>query len=150
MLVLVVSFTRVLKGLRSVGNIHSFLVKPLPVRKTEFLRFDWLFRIFHKGLRSGGWFNLSSTKKALFRCALWVAKTRGQISNKELITQVLNVAYQLLRNFRTRISITGRRRATEMMRTFEQPGGVFSWAPEVREWLHDNDYIIYQGVCAQS
>jgi hypothetical protein len=33
-----------------------------------------------------------------------------------------------------------------LFQTYGQPGGLFSWAPRMREWLHDRKYIVYLGV----
>ena len=114
------------------------------------LGYQWLVKVWHRSLRNGGWIKLSSTKKALIRCALWVAKTRGRISNTRLITQVLDLAYQLIESFQTRIAAAGEKRAIMKLHMYSEPGGVFSWAPQVREWLRNANYILYLGIGAQS
>ena len=95
---------------------------------------------------SGNWAMLSMAEKGLFRCALWVAKARGKISNTKLMVQVLRIALKLLANFKSRIGKAGRERAIKMLEAYAKPGGVFSWAPRMREWLHDPRYVWYLGV----
>jgi hypothetical protein len=53
---------------------------------------------------------------------------------------------KLLETRRSRIVNAGRRRATEMLEEYEKPGGVFSWAPRMREWLCDPRYVKYLGM----
>jgi hypothetical protein len=33
-----------------------------------------------------------------------------------------------------------------MLEEYAKPGGVFSWAPRMREWLYDPRYVRYLGV----
>jgi hypothetical protein len=99
-----------------------------------------------RGLRNGNWRHLNTTDRALFRCAFWVAKVRGKISNTKLVTQVLEIAVKLVEGVRGAILSVGRRRTGLMLKAYEKPLGVFSWAPQVREWLSDSDYVWYLGV----
>ena len=80
------------------------------------------------------------------RCALWVAKARGKITNTRLIVEILRIALKLLEGFQSRIVKVGRTRAMMMFKAYAKPGGVFSWAPKMREWLHDPRYVWYLGV----
>jgi hypothetical protein len=98
------------------------------------------------GLRNGGWARLEIAEKALFRCALWIAKARNRITNTRLVVQVLRIALKLLKNFQNRILRAGSVRAVAMLEEYARPGGVFSWAPQMREWLLDRKYIVYLGV----
>jgi hypothetical protein len=91
---------------------------------------------------NGNWRRLDSNERSLFRCAMWVAKIRGQISNMELMTQVLHIAIVLLKNLRTRIIGVGRIRAQAMLTNFER----MKWAPQLKEWLADPGYVWYLGV----
>jgi len=114
------------------------------------LGYAWLTTIWRRSLRKGSWAKLSPTRKALIRCALWIAKTRGRISNTRLVTQVLHIAFQILGSFQIRIAAAGKQRAIRMSRIYNELGGVFSWAPQVREWLSDANYVFYLGVGTQS
>jgi hypothetical protein len=89
---------------------------------------------------------LSVAERGLYRCALWVAKARGKITNTRLMVQTLRVALKLLEGFQNRIAKAGKARAMKMLETYARPGGVFSWAPRMREWLHDPKYLLYLGV----
>ena len=53
---------------------------------------------------------------------------------------------KLIDNFQSRIFKAGKARAVTMLAEYAQPGGVFSWAPQMREWLLDRKYIVYLGV----
>lgn len=82
----------------------------------------------------------------MFRCALWVAKARGKISSMRLMVHVLRIALKLLESYGSRIVNSGRRRAIRMLEEYAKPGGVFSWAPRMRDWLNDPRYLWYLGV----
>jgi hypothetical protein len=82
----------------------------------------------------------------MFRCGLWVAKARGKISSMRLMVHVLRIALKLLETHRSRIVAAGRRRASEMFVEYAKPGGVFSWAPRMREWLNHPRYLRYLGM----
>ena len=92
---------------------------------------------------------VSSTEKALYRCALWIAKERGCIVNVELVAQVLEISGHLLGRIRRRITAAGKERARLMLKNYSNHSGVFGWAPQVKEWLHDAAYVFYLGVNLQ-
>lgn len=116
---------------------------------TSSISFSILSSLWRKSLRSGHWFSIGSAEKALYRCALWIAKARGFIVNKALVTQILEIAEHLLGSIRSRITATGKERARLMLKNYGNGGGVFGWAPQVREWLHDATYVFYLGVNSQ-
>jgi hypothetical protein len=62
------------------------------------------------------------------------------------MVHVLRIALKLFESFRSRIVRAGRAKAVMMFEEYARPGGVFSWAPRMREWLHDRGYILYLGV----
>ena len=113
------------------------------------LGFGQLSNLWRRSLRNRTWVKLSLTMKALYRCALWVAKARGCISNTKLVGQVMQIIRQLRHGFQSSITIAGKIRAQTAIERFDKPGGVFSWAPQVREWLHDAAYILYLGISSQ-
>jgi len=63
----------------------------------------------------------------------------------ELKAQVARVASKLLETAQNRIVKAGMARAVIMFRNYSEPGGVFGWAPRLREWLSDPRYIWYLG-----
>jgi len=108
--------------------------------------YAWLRVLWHRSVRNGHWTRLSLPKRGLYRCALWIAKARGSISNMKFVVQILRIALELLKSFQSRIESAGKKRAMILFETYRQPGGVFSWAARMREWLHDPKYISYLGV----
>jgi hypothetical protein len=99
-----------------------------------------------RGRRNRNWGRLNISERGLFRCALWVAKARGTISNMRLMVQTFRVAVKLLETTRNRILKTARIRASRVCVEYEKSGGVFSWAPLMREWLNDPGYLWYLGI----
>jgi len=99
-----------------------------------------------RGFRNGNWGRLDSGQKALFRCAMWLARARGQICNAKLMVQVLRVALRLIENVRSNILRIGRGRSTRMLADYSKPDGVFAWAPRVKGWLREAGYVWYLGV----
>jgi hypothetical protein len=97
-------------------------------------------------LRNGAWARLEIAERGLFRCALWIAKARNKITNTRLMVQILRVALKLLKSFESRIVKVGKARAAIMLEMYARPGGVFTWMPRMREWLHDPKYLMYLGV----
>jgi len=115
------------------------------LRDGDSVTYPWLVGLRRRGLRNGNWRHLDTADRALFHCAFWVAKVRGKISNKKLMVQVLRVALKIVQTV-SRIGRAGRTRGSIILREFAKPGGVFSWAPRVRDWLHDRRYVWYLGV----
>ena len=141
----------------SVAHEHTELIRPADTRPCadqltallqdpDSLSYTWLIASWRRSLRTRRWAMLDIAEKGLFRCALWVAKARGKISNKRLMVQVLRIVLKLLHAPKSRIGKAGRERATMMLEAYAKPGGVFSWAPRMREWLHNPRYVWYLGV----
>ena len=116
---------------------------------TSSISFGSLSSLWRKSLRSGRWFTIGSAEKAVYRCALWIAKARGYIVNKALVAQVLEIARHLLGSIRSRITAAGKERARLLLKNYSNRGGVFGWAPQTKEWLHDANYVFYLGVNLQ-
>jgi hypothetical protein len=110
------------------------------------ITYPCLVGFLRRALRNGNWRHLDTADRALFRCALWVAKARGKISNTKLMVQALKIALKLVEGVRSAILKVGRRRTALMFEIYGKPLGVFSWAPQVREWLNDSRYVRYLGV----
>jgi hypothetical protein len=62
------------------------------------------------------------------------------------MVQTLRVALKMLDSFRSRIAKAGRARATMMFEEYAKPGGLFEWAPRMREWLRNPGFVWYIGV----
>jgi hypothetical protein len=114
--------------------------------KGDSLTYHYLASCWRRSLRKGSWSRLSLVERGLFRCALWVARARRSISNTKLMAQILRIVLKLLDTIRSRIVKAGQRRAKLIFEAYEKPGGVFSWAPQAREWFHDSRYTWYLGV----
>jgi len=129
------------------------LAKPVSSRRSmarnlrgDYLTYSSLIGFWRRRYRNGNWAKLSTTERGVFRCGLWVARMRGKISNIRLMVQVLRIALKLLETQRSRIVNAGRRRAMQMLEAYAKPGGLFTWAPHMREWLYDPRYVLYLGV----
>jgi hypothetical protein len=121
-------------------------VSDLTLRASDSLSYSWLDRLWRRSRRNRSWGRLSVAERGMFRCGLWVARARGKISSMRLMVHVLRIALKLLETHRNRIVSAGRRRALHMFELYAKPGGVFTWAPWMREWLYDPGYVRYLGV----
>ena len=111
------------------------------------LTYRCLLAIWRRGMRNGSWYRLDLSEKALIRCALWVAKVKGSICSMRLMVQVLSVLLRLVRNCRSCIVEAGNRRAHAILQAYGHgPNNVFSWIPQLREWLWDPRYARYLGL----
>jgi len=135
--------------------VHSVLRDSIPskglvgglfMQNADSLTYSWLVGFWRRSIRNRSWGRLSTAERGLYRCALWVAKARGKITNTRLMVQVLRITLKLVECFQSRIVKAGRARAAVMFEEYARPGGVFSWAPRMREWLYDRRYILYLGV----
>ena len=114
------------------------------LQNESFLTHSTLVGFSRRGFRNGKWATLSIADRALFRCALEVARIRGRISNTKLMVQVLTIALKLTDGFQSHILRAGRTKATTMYKTYTEKG-VFRWAPDTKRWLFDRNFIQYLG-----
>ena len=99
---------------------------------------------FKKGLRNGNWRHVNRLDKALFRASLWYAKHRGSIVNALLVEKLSWLVEKLKETKGMRIFKRGFKKAIEMLKKSEE-GEVFTWAPQLKHWLRDPDYIFWLG-----
>jgi hypothetical protein len=97
------------------------------------------------GLRRGTWSALSRLEKALYRCGLWVAKSRGRITSMKLSMSVIGIITKLVATIRSRIYALGLARARTLGRNYTL-AGVFDWAPGVSVLFSRAEYIMYLGI----
>ena len=98
-----------------------------------------------KGRRNGNWKRLNRLQKALYRAALWYAKYRGSIIvNGELVEKLSRLVEKLKETKGMRIFKRGFERALKVLEEGEERG-VFAWAPRLRSWLREPDYIFWLG-----
>ena len=111
---------------------------------TIVITYGELKAIFRKGLRNGNWRHLNSLDNALYRASLWYAKHRGSIVNAALVEKLLGLVEKLKETKGMRIFKRGLKKAAEMLEKGKEKG-VFTWAPQLKHWLKDTDYIFWLG-----
>ena len=115
---------------------------------TKAVTYAGLNATFRKGLRNGNWRKLNFLDKALYRASLWYAKHRC-IINGMLVEKLLGLVARLketkgLRIFKFK---RGYAKAVAMLEKGEENfEGVFAWAPRLKDWLKDPDYIFWLGM----
>lgn len=113
--------------------------------KPRVLSYGDLLNILRKACRNGNWRRLKGVEKALFKATLQLARLRGRIVNPTLLESVKNIVEKLLQTPATRILQLGRERASRLLQHY-RVNGVFKWAPSVKSWLKDPDYLLWLGV----
>ena len=108
------------------------------------LSYEELFTNFKKGMRNGNWKRLRFVDKALYRAAMWYVKHGGSIVNEMLVENLSSLVERLKETKGMRIFKRGFEKALEMLNKSEE-GGVFTWAPQLKYWLKDPDYIFWLG-----
>ncbi len=114
------------------------------------LSYEELFANFKKGLRNGNWRKLRRKEKALYRAVLAYMKPKksGGMArdtvNRMLLEKLLTLVERLKETKGMRIFKRGFKKAVEMLKNGEE-NGVFAWAPSLRYWLKDQDYIFWLG-----
>ena len=111
---------------------------------TKDLTYKGLFTNFKKGLRNGNWRKLRFLDKALFRAAMGYTKRNGSIVNRMLVEKLLGLIEKLKETKGMRIFKRGFKKAVAMLEKGEEKG-VFVWAPSLRHWLKDPDYVFWLG-----
>jgi hypothetical protein len=107
------------------------------------LHYEELLKNFKKGLRNGNWRHLDPLDKALYRASLWYAKHQGGIVNASLGKKLLALVEKLQETRGMRVFKKGFRKAIELLKKGEKE--VFAWAPQLKDWLKDPDYIFWLG-----
>ena len=103
-----------------------------------------LFAGFKKGQRNGNWRKLNRLDKALYRASLWYTKRLRGIVNETLVKKLLVLVKRLGETKGMRIFKKGLKKAVKLLETGEETG-VFVWAPRLRHWLKDPNYIFWLG-----
>jgi len=97
---------------------------------------------FRKGQRNGNWRKLNRLGKALFMASLWYSRVQGAIINEMLVGKLSMLVDNLKVTSGARIFKRGYKKAVELLNKGE---GIFAWAPSLREWLKDPDYVFWLG-----
>ncbi|MEA2075241.1 MAG: hypothetical protein U9O85_05860 [Euryarchaeota archaeon] len=101
-----------------------------------------LLTSFRKGLRNGNWRKLRRLEKALVRASLWYTKGQGAILNETLVGKLSTLVDKLKATKGARILKRGYEKASALLSKGES---VFAWAPSLRKWLKDPDYVFWLG-----
>ncbi len=99
---------------------------------------------FKKGLRNGNWRRLSRLEKALVMTSIAYSKTYGRIVNSQLLQKLADLVARLKSTRGTRIVQRGYEKARALL-SAEKNRGIFGWAPSLREWLQEPDYVFWLG-----
>lgn len=99
---------------------------------------------FKKGLRSRNWKKLRAIDKALYRAAMWYAKRSGSIVNAALVEKLFVLVEKLKETKGMRVFRRGVKKAAKLLEEGEG-AEVFVWAPQLKQWLRDPDYIFWLG-----
>ena len=111
---------------------------------TKAITYKELIASFKKGLRNGNWRKLRFLDKALFRAAMGYAKRGRSIVDGKLLEKLLELVARLKETKGMRIFKRGYEKAVVLLEKGEEKG-VFVWAPSLRCWLKDPDYIFWLG-----
>ena len=95
-------------------------------------------------MRNGNWKRLRFVDKALYRAAMWYAKHGGSIVGEMLVEKLSALVERLKKTKGMRIFKRGFEKAIEMLDKGEEKG-IFVWAPQLKYWLKDPDYIFWLG-----
>jgi hypothetical protein len=101
-----------------------------------------LLTSFRKGLRNGNWRKLSRLEKVLYMASLWYSRHQRVIINKMLVRKLSVLVDKLKATAGARVFKRGYEKAVELLNKGE---GIFAWAPSLREWLKDADYVFWLG-----
>ena len=107
------------------------------------ITYEELLASFKKGLRNGNWRKQNHLDKALVRASLWYAKHRGSIVNTALAEKLSALIEKLKETKGVRIFKRDLKKAAEMLDKGEEE--VFRWAPQLKDWLRDPNYIFWLG-----
>ena len=97
---------------------------------------------FRKGLRNGNWRKLRRLEKALYQASLWYLRIKGAIINEMLVKKLSVFMEKLKETSGAKVFKRGYGKAVELLSKGE---GIFAWAPSLREWLKDPDYVFWLG-----
>lgn len=82
--------------------------------------------------------------KALYRASLWYAKYNDSIVSMSLLEKLSGLIEKLKETVGMKIFKKGFEKAVELTEKYEK-NGVFTWMPQLKNWLKDPEYIFYLG-----
>jgi hypothetical protein len=87
---------------------------------------------------------LNKVERGFFNACRAFVKIKGFIASPTVVCMLSRIIEKLTQTPRVQALKRGLERAKEMLVLFES-SGVFNWAPRAREWLMDEDFILYLG-----
>ena len=108
------------------------------------LTHDQLLQCFRKSIRTKTWRRLYHLDKALFRASMDYLQRGGRILNESLLVKLERLVEKLTETRAKRIVTRGLAKAAALLREGAETG-LFSWAPQLKSWLQDPDYISWLG-----
>jgi hypothetical protein len=108
------------------------------------LTYKEIYLDYKKGIRRKNWKKLGFLDKALYRAAMYYLKSGGNITSEKLIVKLSALVEKLKETKGMRIFKRGLEKAVEMLERGEEKG-VFVWAPRLKDWLKEPNYIFWLG-----
>ena len=109
---------------------------------TKVITYEELITSLKKGLRNGNWRKLGFLDNALFRAAMWYVRCGGSIVAGKLLEKLLELVARLKETKGMRIFKRGYEKAVVLL---DKGNGLFVWAPRLRYWLKEPDYVFWLG-----
>jgi len=100
-----------------------------------------------KGIRNNNWRGLNKTEKAFYKASLWYARIHGKILNNNIVSQLTPLFKKLTETRGMLLLRRGYEVASQMLQSYED-AKVFEWAPDLKMWLKDIDYVRWLGISA--
>ena len=110
----------------------------------QILKHGELLTWLKKGVRNGNWRRLNRLDRALYRASIWYSRHCGGIVNVLLVEKLSTIIETLRETPSVRIFKKGFEKAVELLKRYGA-SGVFSWAPQMMEWLKEPNYIFWLG-----
>jgi hypothetical protein len=123
------------------------------------LTYEILRENLKKGKRRGTWRKITRLEKALYRAAMAYIRPRNrratvngliaeiesrrEVTNRLVVAKLMALVERLQETKGMRIFQRGFKKAAVMLENGEEQ--VFAWAPQLKEWLKDPDYIFWLG-----
>ncbi|MBN1762027.1 MAG: hypothetical protein JW878_02955 [Methanomicrobia archaeon] len=124
------------------------------------LTYELLRENLKKGKRRGNWRKLNRMEKALYRATMAYIRPKKRraainglireterrrgVTNRAVVAKLMALVERLKETNGMRIFQRGVRKAVVMLEKGEER--VFAWAPQLKAWLKDPDYIFWLGV----
>jgi predicted DNA-binding ribbon-helix-helix protein len=123
------------------------------------LTYEILRENLKKGKRRGTWRKITRLEKALYRAAMAYIRPRNrratvngliaeiesrrEVTNRLVVAKLMALVERLQETKGMRIFQRGFKKAAVMLENGEER--VFAWAPQLKEWLKNPDYIFWLG-----